>query len=216
VSAINRFPSYPRGHTLHKLHHTSWLSKHYYLPLYYISFPKHTFNENLRVGSPKHAHNCLQSRNPLSTKMSIPVKPTSEPNVEIKETPSLPPEALDLAAKLFDYARNGDNTSLTPYLQAGIPSNLTNHEGNTLLMLASYNGQAQTVSLLLSKSADPNVLNQRGQSPIAGAVFKGYDEIVKLLFEAGADVNLGQPNAVDCARMFKKGVALGIMGINDE
>jgi ankyrin repeat protein len=146
--------------------------------------------------------------------------PTSEHPVATSSTtystldPSeLPTEALDLAAKLFDYARQGDTTSLSQYLTAGIPSNLTNHEGNTLLMLAAYNGQSETVKLLLEKKADANVLNGRGQSPIAGAVFKGYDEIVKLLVDAGADVRLGQPSAVDAAKMFRRAEALKIMGI---
>jgi ankyrin repeat protein len=132
-----------------------------------------------------------------------------------KDPTTLPPEALALAAKLFDYARAGDVASLSPYLTAGIPTNLTNHEGNTLLMLAAYNGQKDTVELLISKGADTNVLNARGQSPIAGAVFKGYDEIVKLLVEGDADIKLGQPNAIDCARMFKRDEALKIMGVEE-
>jgi ankyrin repeat protein len=128
----------------------------------------------------------------------------------------LPSEALNLAAKIFDFARSGDTTSLSQYLTAGIPPNLTNHEGNTLLMLAAYNGHLETVTLLLEKKADANVLNGRGQSPIAGAVFKGYDEIVKLLVDAGADVRLGQPSAVDAARMFRREDALRIMGVDQE
>jgi ankyrin repeat protein len=145
--------------------------------------------------------------------MPIPVNPPSEPTTS--QPKDLPPEALDLAAKLFDYARAGDIPSLTQYLSAGIPSNLTNHEGNTLLMLAAYNGHKEAVALLLSKNADTNVLNGRGQSPIAGAVFKGYDEIVRLLVDAGAEIRLGQPNAVDCARMFKRDEDLRIMRVEE-
>jgi ankyrin repeat protein len=145
--------------------------------------------------------------------MPIPI-PNPEPESSpTKDPTTLPPEALELAAKLFDYARAGDVQSLSQYLTAGIPTNLTNHEGNTLLMLAAYNGQKDAVELLLSKNADTNVLNGRGQSPIAGAVFKGYDEIVKLLVDGGADVRLGQPNAVDCAKMFKREEAFKIMGV---
>jgi ankyrin repeat protein len=80
-------------------------------------------------------------------------------------------------------------------------------------MLASYNGQPETVKLLLEQKADMNVLNGRGQSPIAGAVFKGYDQIVELLFKAGANIRLGQPSAVDAAKMFKRTEAMRIMGI---
>jgi ankyrin repeat protein len=132
-----------------------------------------------------------------------------------KEASQLPPEALDLAAKLFDFARSGDTASLRQYLTAGIPPNLTNHDGNTLLMLASYSGHPETVAFLLESKADVNVLNGRGQSPIAGAVFKGYDEVVKLLVGAGADIKLGQPNAIDCAKMFKREEALKIMGVEE-
>ncbi|KAH7402296.1 ankyrin repeat-containing domain protein [Phaeosphaeria sp. MPI-PUGE-AT-0046c] len=126
---------------------------------------------------------------------------------------SLPPAALDLAAKLFDLARDGTTATLQQYLSAGIPKNLTNSSGDTLLMLASYHGHAETAKMLLDNGADANVLNARGQSPIAGAVFKGYDEVVRALYEGGADVMLGQPNAVDCARMFKRGSCLKLFGV---
>ncbi|KAF2837964.1 ankyrin [Patellaria atrata CBS 101060] len=129
---------------------------------------------------------------------------------------SLPPEALDLAAKLFNAARTGSTPLLSQYLTAGIPPNLTNHAGDTLLMLAAYHGHVDTVYLLLQKGADPNVLNDRGQSPIAGAVFKGYDEVVGRLWKGGADVWRGQPNAVEAAVMFKKEEYLRLFGIREE
>ena len=125
----------------------------------------------------------------------------------------LPPAALDLAAKLFDLARNGDTSTLTTYLQAGVPKNLTNASGDTLLMLASYHGHAETAKALLDAGADPNVLNGRGQSPIAGAVFKGYDDVVRTLYQGGADIRNGHPNAVDCARMFKRDACLKLFGV---
>jgi hypothetical protein len=130
---------------------------------------------------------------------------------------SLPPEALDLAGKLFDFARTGSTADLAPYVSAGIPPNMTNARGDTLLMLAAYHGQTETVSMLLSKGADPNTLNDRGQSPLAGAIFKGHDAVVKVLLEEGkADVTAGQPNAVDCAKMFKRDEALKLMGVQSE
>ena len=79
-------------------------------------------------------------------------------------------------------------------------------------MLASYHGHAETARMLLEAGSDPNALNGRGQSIIAGAVFKGYEDVVKVLFEAGADVMNGQPNAVDCARMFKRESLLQLFG----
>ncbi|KAI4736265.1 ankyrin [Aureobasidium sp. EXF-12298] len=125
----------------------------------------------------------------------------------------LPPAALELAGKLFDFARQGKTDELAQYVSAGIPPNLTNHKGDTLLMLAAYHGHAETTKMLLDKGADPNVLNDRGQSPIAGAVFKGSDDVVRLLFERKADVYAGQPNAVDSAHMFRKEDYLTLFGV---
>lgn len=142
--------------------------------------------------------------------------PTAPPASDRPSASSLPPEALDLATKLFDFAREGKTAELDRYLSAGVPVNLTNHKGDTLLMLASYHGHVETVRLLLRKGADTEVLNERGQSPIAGAVFKGSDDVVRALLEAGASTEAGQPNAVDCARMFKREEVLEMFGVREE
>lgn len=54
-------------------------------------------------------------------------------------------------------------------------------------------------------------MNARGQAPVAGAAFKGHKEVVELLVRAGADVSLGQPNALDTARMFRREDLLEIL-----
>ena len=128
---------------------------------------------------------------------------------------SLPPAALDLATKLFNLSRTGSTPLLRTYLSAGIPKNLTNSQGDTLLMLASYHGHAETAKMLLEQGADANVLNDRGQSVIAGAVFKGWDDVVRVLYQGGAEPELGQPSAVDCARMFKRASCLKLFGVEE-
>lgn len=139
----------------------------------------------------------------------------SSQQTQAKDVSQLPPEAIELATKLFDFARQGKTPELRQYISAGIPVNLTNHKGDTLLMLASYYGNLDTVNMLLEKNADVNVLNERGQSPIAGTVFKGYDDIVKALVEKGANLYAGQPNAVDSARMFKREECLKMFGVDE-
>ncbi|GAB7329054.1 hypothetical protein MBLNU13_g00896t1 [Cladosporium sp. NU13] len=145
--------------------------------------------------------------------------PQSAPSTSEKPTSisQLPPEAIELATKLFDFARAGDTPALSQYLSAGIPANLTNHKGDTLLMLAAYHGNVETVRVLIEKGADVDAINDRGQSPIAGAVFKGYDEVVRLLVNEGkADIRAGQPNAVQAAQMFKREECLRILGVDEE
>ncbi|KAL8754614.1 MAG: hypothetical protein Q9199_004225 [Rusavskia elegans] len=141
--------------------------------------------------------------------------------------PTLPPEAIDLATRLFNSARTGDLPIFQQAIPAGLPVNLTNDKGDTLLMLASYHTHPTLVRYLLSQNADPNTLNDRGQSPLAGAVFKAAggvpgisggqdgngegegnrtseaDMIVEMLLEAGADVDKGRPSARESVEMFK-------------
>jgi ankyrin repeat protein len=110
--------------------------------------------------------------------------------------------AIELATRIFGLARAGDTATLEDYLAAGVPVNLCNDSGDTLLMLAAYHGHADTVASLLRHGADPNRLNDRGQAPLAGAVFKSEDEVVDVLLAGGADPNAGQPTAVASAKMF--------------
>lgn len=112
------------------------------------------------------------------------------------------PEVVELATKLFNFAREGDTGTLAAYVGAGVPADLANDDGNTLLMLAAYNGHADTVAALASRGADPGRPNDRGQTPIAGAVFKKEPDVVRALLDAGADPHAGQPSAVETARMF--------------
>ncbi|HEX9335032.1 MAG TPA: ankyrin repeat domain-containing protein [Pseudonocardiaceae bacterium] len=111
-------------------------------------------------------------------------------------------DVVELATKLFGLARSGETATLIAYLDAGIPPNLTNDSGDTLVMLAAYHGHAETVRTLLAAGADPNRANDRGQTPIAGAVFKGETEVVQALLVGGADPTAGQPSAIATAEMF--------------
>ncbi|NBE55142.1 ankyrin repeat domain-containing protein [Streptomyces boluensis] len=114
------------------------------------------------------------------------------------------PEVVELATKIFDLARQGETEALAAYLDAGVPVNLTNDRGDSLVMLAAYHGHADAVRALLARGADAGRVNDRGQTPLAGAVFKGEDDVIKALVEGGADPAAGTPSAVDTARMFGK------------
>jgi uncharacterized protein len=109
---------------------------------------------------------------------------------------------VELAHQMFDLARAGATDRLEAYVEAGVPVDLTDASGNTLLMLAAYHGHPGTVWMLARRGADVNRLNDRGQSPLAGAVFKGEDEVVAALLAAGADPESGTPTARETAMMF--------------
>ena len=86
-------------------------------------------------------------------------------------------------------------------LDHGLPANLTNDKGDSLLMLAAYHGHVDALRLLISKGADTNRMNDRGQSPLAGVVFKHEKECIEILLEAGADPEVGTPSALDATKV---------------
>lgn len=122
------------------------------------------------------------------------------------------PEVVELATKIFDLARQGDTEAIAAYVDAGVPANLTNDSGDSLVMLAAYHGHADAVRALLERGGDANRANDRGQTPLAGAVFKGEDAVIRALLDGGADPAAGTPSAVDTARMFAKTELVELFG----
>ncbi|MGV9884719.1 ankyrin repeat domain-containing protein [Streptomyces sp. NPDC003006] len=122
------------------------------------------------------------------------------------------PEVVELATKIFDLARQGDTAALAAYVDAGVPANLTNDSGDSLVMLAAYHGHAEAVRALLERGGDANRANDRGQTPLAGAVFKGEHAVIRALLDGGADPAAGTPSALDTARMFQKTELLELFG----
>ncbi|WP_225772558.1 ankyrin repeat domain-containing protein [Pseudomonas sp. Marseille-Q5115] len=98
-------------------------------------------------------------------------------------------EAAEFAAQVFDVARNGDADTLHKLLEKGLPANLRNQNGDTLLMLASYHGHLAAARVLLEGGADANIPNDKNQLPLAGAAFKGNLDMAQLLVSHGALVN---------------------------
>ena len=143
----------------------------------------------MKFGNPRHPD--LQTRGGagLSTLASM-----------TQETPtSAAPRGLDdatlaFADKVFDAARQGDDVSLAQWLAAGLPPDLRNAKGDSLLMLASYHGHADAAALLLRHGADAALANLRGQTPLAGVAFKGDLAMAELLLAHGAGVDSPSPD----------------------
>jgi uncharacterized protein len=95
-------------------------------------------------------------------------------------------EELQLFA--LDYARRGMTQDLKAMLDVGMPVNLCDHKGNSLIMLSSYNGNVETTQMLVNMNAQVDKKNDRGQTPLAGVCFKGYLDIVKILVHGGANI----------------------------
>lgn len=115
---------------------------------------------------------------------------------------SIDPEVIELAGRVFDLARSGRTDELAAYLDAGVPADLTNDKGDTLLVLAAYHAHPGTVAALLARGADPGRVNDRGQTALGAAVFRRSAEAVRALLAAGADPDLGRQSARATAAFF--------------
>ena len=64
-----------------------------------------------------------------------PSPPPAKKEEKTQSYPSnLPPEAIDLATRLFNAARTGDLPIFQQAIPAGLPINLTNDKGDTLVL----------------------------------------------------------------------------------
>ncbi|MEU5622465.1 MULTISPECIES: ankyrin repeat domain-containing protein [Streptomyces] len=123
--------------------------------------------------------------------------------MDMNNNGGLTPEQTErVVAIAMDLAREGRTKQLVEFVAHGLPVDVRDPAGNTLLMLAAYHGHADSVRTLVRHGADPDLRNDRDQSPIAGALFKGADDVVTVLLEAGADLDSGTPTARAAAAMF--------------
>jgi ankyrin repeat protein len=104
---------------------------------------------------------------------------------------------------IMELARAGNGARLAELLDAGVPVNLTNSSGDSLLMLAAYHEHPAVVQLLLDRGADVERVNDRGQTALAAAVFRRSRPIVEALLGAGADPDAGPRSARQVAEFFE-------------
>ena len=114
------------------------------------------------------------------------------------------PEMIQVALELFDAARTGETERVLAYVDAGVPPDLTDHQGNTLLMLAAYHGHAALVDGLAQRGANVDCANDRDQVALAGALFKGCDDVIATLIRRGASLDVGTPTPREAATMFDR------------
>lgn len=111
-------------------------------------------------------------------------------------------DTLAFAHRVFDLARSGGVVELRDYLDNGLPANLTNDKGDSLLILAAYHSQLEVVQELLAHGADTERVNDNGQTALGAAVFRQSEPVVRVLRDAGAKPDTGSPSAKEVAKFF--------------
>jgi len=108
----------------------------------------------------------------------------------------------EVVAGVFDLARRGLTGELGEMIDAGVPVDTRNGRGDTLLIVAAYQQNAETVVELLRRGADTAAVNGMGQTAIACAVFRNDEHILRALLDAGADPGVGSPTGIEIADQF--------------
>jgi ankyrin repeat protein len=116
------------------------------------------------------------------------------PMQEPPQSPPRPPSASELdddtlafARKVFHYARTGEAGELATLLGQGLPPNLRNERGDSLLMLACYHGHADAARVLLDHGAAVDHAGPNGKTALMVAAMFNRGDIVRLLLARGAD-----------------------------
>ena len=97
--------------------------------------------------------------------------------------------------ELFSYARHGRIVEIERHLDKGIPIDVRDPYGNTLLIIACQNGNKRVAKLLLRRGANINGRNHKGNTPLHYCFHYGYgDTLGQYLVTKGAD-NSARNNA---------------------
>ena len=112
-------------------------------------------------------------------------------------------DELRFLHSVLDSAREGDAAELARLVDGGVPVNLTNQAGDSLLILAAYHDHPDSVRTLVERGADVARVNDRGQTALGAAVFRRNRTSVELLLAAGADPDQGPRSAREIAQYFE-------------
>ncbi len=88
---------------------------------------------------------------------------------------------------IFTYIRNNDIESVKKYIDSGYDLNIQNNDGNTPLILTTYNYNSEIVKLLLNAGADVDKQDNDGYTALIYAAYNNNREIVEILLDYGAD-----------------------------
>ncbi|EGQ8029698.1 ankyrin repeat domain-containing protein [Vibrio parahaemolyticus] len=102
-----------------------------------------------------------------------------------------------LVELFFDAARIGNNEVVETFVSQGFPIDHRNNESYTALMVAAYQGNKDTVRLLLDSGANACLQDKRGNTALMGALIKREISIAKDLYQAECSPDLRNKGGLD-------------------
>lgn len=114
----------------------------------------------------------------------------STSTVVTDHTSNSAPDDFDIES-LFSSARHGRVDEIEKVLNAGVPIDVRDGHGNTILIIACQNGNKRVAKLVLRRGANINGRNHKGNSPLHYCFHYGYgDSLGQYLISKGADASI--------------------------
>lgn len=100
---------------------------------------------------------------------------------------------------IFSFGRHERCADIERLLDRGIPINVRDEYGNTLLTVACQNGSKRVAKIVLRRGADINARNHRGNTPLHYCYHYGYgDTLGQYLMTKGADPSIRNNSGRPC------------------
>ena len=90
---------------------------------------------------------------------------------------------------ILDAVQSGDIATVKTFLDDGVPVDLTDKEGWSLLHHAAALGQVDVINLLREKGCCVDLIDNEGRTPLHYAATNGDIETIRLLMAMGSNVN---------------------------
>ena len=90
---------------------------------------------------------------------------------------------------ILDAVQSGDIATVKKFLDEGVPVDLTDEEGWSLLHHAAARGQVEVINLLREKGYRVDLIDNKGRTPFHYAAINGDIETIRLLIAMGSNVN---------------------------
>ncbi|MEN1939138.1 ankyrin repeat domain-containing protein [Paenibacillus sp. 102] len=99
-------------------------------------------------------------------------------------------EMESMEKQLFTATERGETATVLSLIQQGANINVTDSQGRTPAMVATYANDVKTAQVLIDAGANVNIQDGMKNNPFLYAGAEGYVEILKLTIDAGADPTL--------------------------
>ena len=102
-------------------------------------------------------------------------------NFNPSEKEEIPMDDGDKGGDIFDAARSGDVATVKGFLDLGVPVDLTDDDGCTVLHCAAGEGHTEVVKLLIKEGCNIDPMDPNSSTPLDYAVAFGHTEVEAVL-----------------------------------